>query len=56
MNSKKLPVNPQKQDNDFWNDLPEHLKAGIGRGRKQVAEGKLTPHAEVMKKYAKYLE
>ena len=42
-------------EKDFWNDLPEHVKAGIERGRKQAAEGKLTPHDEVMKKYAKYL-
>ena len=42
-------------EKDFWNDLPEHVKEGIERGRKQAAEGKLTPHDEVMKKYAKYL-
>ncbi len=40
---------------DFWHDLPEHVKAGIERGRKQAAEGKLTVHDEVMKKYTKYL-
>ena len=40
---------------DFWSNLPEHVKAGIERGQKQAAEGKLTPHDEVMKKYAKYL-
>lgn len=40
---------------DFWNDLPPHVKAGIERGKKQAAEGKLTPHDEVMKRYAKYL-
>ncbi len=42
-------------EKDFWTDLPDHVKAGIERGRKQAAEGKLTPHDEVMKKYAKYL-
>ncbi len=30
----------------------DDVKAGIERGRKQAAEGKLTPHDEVMKKYA----
>jgi hypothetical protein len=40
---------------DFWNGLSEHVKAGIERGRNQAAEGKLTLHDEVMKKYAKYL-
>ena len=36
-------------EKDFWNDLPDHVKAGIERGRKQAAEGKLTPNDEVMK-------
>jgi len=42
-------------DKDFWTDLPEHVKAGIERGKKQADDGKLIPHTEVMKKYAKYL-
>ncbi len=45
----------ESNEKDFWNDLPEHVKAGIERGRKQAAEGKLIPHDTVMKKYAKYL-
>lgn len=45
----------ESHEKDFWNDLPEHVKAGIERGKKQVAEGKLTAHDEVMQKYAKYL-
>lgn len=45
----------ESQDKDFWNDLPEHVKAGIERGQKQAAEGRLTRHDEVMKKYVKYL-
>lgn len=43
------------KEKDFWSDLPPHVKSGIERGRKQAAEGKLTLHDEVMKKYAKYL-
>ena len=45
-------------DNDgkeFWDDLPSHVQQGIERAKKQAAEGKLTPHDEVMAKYAKYL-
>ena len=42
-------------DKDFWTDLPSHVKAGIKRGQQQAAEGKLTPHYEVMEKYVKYL-
>jgi hypothetical protein len=45
----------EKSGEKFWNDLPKHVKTGIERGRKQAAEGKLTPHDRVMKKYAKYL-
>ncbi len=45
----------ESHDKDFWGELPEHVKAGIQRGRKQAMEGKVTPHEEVMKKYAKYL-
>jgi hypothetical protein len=45
----------ESHDKDFWNDLPEHVKAGIERGRQHAAEGKVTPYDEVMKKYAKYL-
>jgi hypothetical protein len=58
MTLQNKKIEPTKQlpetANDFWNDLPEHVKAGIERGRKQTDEGKLTPHDEVMKKYAKY--
>jgi len=42
-------------EHDLWDELPEHVKAGIERAQKQANEGLLTPHDEVMKKYAKYL-
>ena len=45
----------ESHEKDFWNDLPEHVKAGIEQGRKQAAQGKLTAHDKVMKEYAKYL-
>jgi hypothetical protein len=45
----------ENRNKGFWNDLPDNVKAGIERGRKQAAESKLTPHDEVMKKYAKYM-
>lgn len=45
----------ENNEKDFWNDLPDHVKAGIDRARKQADAGLLTPHDEVMKKYAKYL-
>jgi hypothetical protein len=40
----------ESSDKDFWNDLPDHVKTGIERSRKQATEGKLVPHDEVMKK------
>ncbi|MEO8886294.1 MAG: hypothetical protein ABI367_09545 [Mucilaginibacter sp.] len=43
----------EHNEKDFWNDLPENVKAGIERSRKQAESGVLTPHDEVMKKYAK---
>jgi hypothetical protein len=45
----------ESSDQDFWNVLPDHVKSGIERGRKQAEEGKLTSHDDVMKKYSKYL-
>ena len=41
----------ESHEKDFWNELPDHVKVGIERGKKQASEGKLTPHDEVMKKY-----
>ncbi|MGH2645293.1 MAG: hypothetical protein ACRDE2_15165 [Chitinophagaceae bacterium] len=55
MDLKSRNLSLPKHYEDFWNDLPQQVKAGIGRGKKQASEGKLTPHDEVMKKYAKYL-
>jgi len=40
----------ESSDKDFWNGLPDHVKTGIARGRKQAEEGKLTSHEYVMKK------
>ena len=45
----------EHNEQDFWKDLPDHVKAGITRSRKQAEAGLLTPHEDVMKKYAKYL-
>ena len=42
-------------DDDFWNDLPNHVKEGISRGQKQALAGETKPTDEVMKKYSKYL-
>ena len=44
----------EDHEKDFWNDLPEHVKAGIERAKKEATEGKLTSHDEVMKKYPEW--
>lgn len=36
---------------DWWETLSESQKASIDRGLKDLSEGKITPHSEVMKKY-----
>lgn len=45
----------ESHERDFWHGLPDYVKTGIEKARKQADAGLLTPHAEVMKKYAKYL-
>lgn len=42
-------------EKDFWNELPDIIKKGIERSRQQADAGLLTPHEDVIKKYAKYL-
>jgi len=44
-----------KQEKDFWLDLPEDVKSGITRSKMQADAGLLTQHDEVMKKYSRYL-
>jgi len=44
----------ENSERDFWNDLPQYVKTGIERSRKQAEAGLLIPHDEVMKKYTKY--
>lgn len=44
-----------KQEKDFWLDLPDYVKGGISKSKIQAEAGLLTPHHEVMKKYTSYL-
>lgn len=41
--------------NDWWDELPKSAKDSIERGLKDVENGKVTSHKEVMKKYKKWL-
>jgi predicted transcriptional regulator len=40
---------------DWWDDLSDAAKASIEQGLVDTKKGKLTPHAEVMQNYKKWL-
>jgi 23S rRNA maturation mini-RNase III len=42
-------------ETDWWDEIGEDEKASIERGLKDGAEGKTKTHAQVMKKYKKWL-
>ncbi|MFB9843163.1 hypothetical protein [Mucilaginibacter ginsenosidivorans] len=37
------------EETDFWTELPEHVKAGIERGREQARNGQTKSYEEVKK-------
>lgn len=41
----------QESEQDWWQDLTEVQKESIDRGLKDIEEGRVIPHSEVMKKY-----
>ncbi len=43
------------EETDWWDELSPNAKASLEQGLKDAKEGKLTPHADVMKKYKKWL-
>ncbi|WP_353134681.1 hypothetical protein [Pseudopedobacter sp.] len=45
----------KNKENDFWSELPEHVKKGIEKSKQQAKNGLLTPHDEVVRKYTKHL-
>ena len=46
----------KEEEVDEWDNLPEKVQQGILRAEKQLKEGIRIPHAEVMKKYRKWLK
>lgn len=40
---------------DFWDELPDHVKASIDEGLAQSEAGQTKSHEEVMQKFSKYL-
>ncbi|HWK05695.1 MAG TPA: hypothetical protein VNS58_18775 [Puia sp.] len=43
------------EESDWWDGVEDAAKESIDKGLKDVEQGKLTPHNEVMKKYKKWL-
>ena len=44
-----------EQTLDWWNELDESVHQSINRGLNDEKEGRLTPHADVMHEYKKWL-
>jgi hypothetical protein len=40
----------KSREKDFWEDLPEHVKAGIRKGQEQFRNGEFISYEEVKKK------
>jgi predicted transcriptional regulator len=40
----------------WFNALPDEIKESITKGLQDAVEGNVTPHAEVLKKYLKWLK
>lgn len=48
----KITFEEKENETDFWEELPEHVKAGILESQEQFKQGKFTTHEEeVMAKY-----
>jgi predicted transcriptional regulator len=43
----------EDEEAESWDDLPPALKAGIKEAMDEAEQGKLTPHAKVMKEIRK---
>ena len=41
--------------NDWWNEITEEEQMAIDKGLEDVKAGRIKPHKEVQKLYAKYL-
>jgi predicted transcriptional regulator len=47
----KATITFEEKEPDFWDELPEHVKAGILESQEQFKQGKFSSHEEVMAKY-----
>ena len=44
------------QPEEWWDELPASVKKSVTRSIKQADRGETIPHAQVMKKYKKWLK
>lgn len=44
------------EQNDWWNEINQEQQKAIDKALKEMKSGKLTPHADVMKKYKKWMK
>ena len=44
------------EQNDWWDEISEEQQQSIDKALAEMKAGKLTPHAEVMKSYTKWLK
>jgi len=47
----KIVKDSNESEQDWWNELPESVKAGIKRGLDDVNEGRTVSHNDVKLKY-----
>ena len=47
----KIVKDSRESNHDWWNDLTEEQKNGIEKGLRDIDQGKIVPHEEVVKKY-----
>ena len=45
-----------EEQKDWWDEIGQEQQQAIDKALAEVQSGKLTPHAEVMKKYKKWLK
>ena len=50
---RMLRVSPKKRD--WWDEITDEEEAAIDKGLEDIKEGRVKPHAEARKLYAKWL-
>ena len=45
-----------EEQKDWWDEIGEEQQQAIDKALDEVSAGKITPHADVMKAYAKWLK